>query len=69
MLVGDTLVSGYNRTRESVSITVSTDWGTQESVELQQENGGFEPYSTMQKSPSNSAEALEFGGALWVWRI
>lgn len=45
------IVSGYNRTPESVSITISTDWGTVESVAINQVNGEFERYFLMFSRP------------------
>ena len=41
------IVSDYSRTPEIVSITISTDWGTVESVVVNQADGEFERYFLM----------------------
>lgn len=37
-------VSGHSRTPQSISVTISTDWGTEEVVTIEQENGDIESY-------------------------
>lgn len=50
------IVSVYSRSPESISITISTDWGTEESVAIQQEEGEFEPYFLLFSRPFSEEE-------------
>lgn len=45
------VVSGYKRTPGSISITVSTDWGTEEDIVIDSGSNAFEPYFLLFNRP------------------
>ena len=45
------LVNDYNRAPGIISFTISTDWGTEERVAIEQEDNEFEPYFLLFSRP------------------